>query len=204
VTFGQRFARFVTNVVTRAPFLWRLFRGPLTRMFDRLAVDWDATRVSEQHLAPLAAALDRIEAAPAHVLDLGTGTGAAVRLVAARWPQAEVVGVDMSEEMIRDAQARATSPHQRYEVADASALPYPADAFELVTLLNMIPFYDELARVTAPGGSVVVAFSRGSQTPIYVPPERVRAELERRGFSHVADIAAGAGTAVLAEKRNRS
>ena len=34
MTLGQRFARFVTDVVVRAPFSWRLFRGPMTRMFD--------------------------------------------------------------------------------------------------------------------------------------------------------------------------
>ncbi len=51
---------------------------------------------------------------------------------------------------------------------------------------NMIPFFDELARVTAPGGQVAVSYSRGASTPIWVPLERVQAELERRNFSHVA------------------
>ena len=32
----------------------------------------------------------------------------------------------------------------------------------------MIPFFDELARVVRPGGTLVVAFSLGPQTPIYV------------------------------------
>ena len=40
------------------------------------------------------------------------------------------------------------------DVGDASALPYESAAFDLVTLNNMIPFFDELARVTAPGGYV--------------------------------------------------
>ena len=46
MTFGQRFARLVTTVVVRVPFLWRFFRRRLTRNFDRLAPEWDATRVS--------------------------------------------------------------------------------------------------------------------------------------------------------------
>ena len=91
-----------------------------------------------------------------------------------------------------------------YDVADANALPYDDGAFELVTLSNMIPFFDELARVTAPGGSVIVAFTMGDRTPIYVPFARVRSELERRGFSHVADFDAGTGTALLAKKDDRS
>jgi hypothetical protein len=54
--------------------------------------------------------------------------------------------------------------------------------------------------VTAPAGHVVVAFSRGAETPIWVPLERVQAELERRGFSHVANFSAGAGVSLLAQR----
>ena len=56
----------------------------------------------------------------------------------------------------------------------------------------MIPFFDELARVLAPGGCALFAFSVGAETPIYVPPERLRAELAARGFTDFADFAAGA------------
>jgi hypothetical protein len=64
----------------------------------------------------------------------------------------------------------------------------------------MIPFFDELARVTAPGGHLAIAFGMGERTPIYVPLDRVRAELERRGFTHVANFAEGGGTALLARR----
>ena len=57
MTRAQRFARLVTVAVVRAPFLWRLFRGRLTRNFDRLAPEWEATRVSRERLAPMVAAL---------------------------------------------------------------------------------------------------------------------------------------------------
>jgi hypothetical protein len=62
----------------------------------------------------------------------------------------------------------------------------------------MIPFFDELARVLAPGGHVVVSFSRGAETPIYVPHERLRRELARRGFTEFADFSAGPATALRA------
>jgi malonyl-CoA O-methyltransferase len=200
MNFTQRFARFTTNVVTRWPFLWRLFRGPLARMFDRIAPTWDQLRVTPAHLAPVEAALDRV-AAPSRILDLGTGTGAAARVLAARYPDAEVTGVDLSPEMIREAQGRGT--RETYLVADASALPFADDAFDLVVLLNMIPFFDELARVTAPGGAVVLAYSRGPGTPIYTPLERSRAELQRRGFSAFEEVAAANGTALLARLQSR-
>jgi hypothetical protein len=66
---------------------------------------------------------------------------------------------------------------------------------------NMITFFDELARVVRPGGTLVVAFSLGPQTPIYVDPERLRAQLGQRGFSDFAEIEAGRGTALVARKR---
>jgi ubiquinone/menaquinone biosynthesis C-methylase UbiE len=168
-------------------------------MFDAIAPTWE-TRIGPHHLGALELALAELDP-PARVLDLGTGTGVAARSLAARFPQAEVVGADLSEGML--AQARSLLPESldgrvRFQVADASALPFGDAAFELVTLMNMIPFFDELARVTAPGGSVVVSFSRGSQTPIYVPQERLRRELGRRGFAQFADFSAGPATALRA------
>ncbi len=204
MTFGQWFARVVTTIVVRVPALWRLFRRPLTANFDRLAPEWDATRVHEVSLGPMRAALDGVESAPRTVLDLGTGSGAVARLAAARWPDAEVVGADVSSEMINEARRLATTPTQSYDVADASRLPYESGAFELVTMNNVIPFFDELARVTAPGGRVAISYSRGSSTPIWVPLERVQAELERRNFSHVAIFSAGPGLSLLAQKDEAS
>jgi SAM-dependent methyltransferase len=88
----------------------------------------------------------------------------------------------------------------RFEVADAARLPFAPGSFDLVVLANMIPFFDELERVVSPGGHVVLMFSGGSQTPIWVPPERLRAELRRRGFTDFADFEADPGTALLARK----
>ena len=90
--------------------------------------------------------------------------------------------------------------HEQYQVADASRLPFADASFDLVTLNNMIPFFDELERVTKPGGLVAIAFSMGSRTPIWVPLPKVQASLEQRGFAHVANFAAGPGLALLARK----
>jgi ubiquinone/menaquinone biosynthesis C-methylase UbiE len=156
--------------------------------------------------APLERALEEVEG-PQRVLDLGTGTGAAAFLAARRFPQAQVVGVDLSPEML--GQARALTPPElagrvRFEAADASRLPFEDDSFDLVLLSNMIPFFDELARVVAPGGHVLFGFSAGPETPIWVPPERLREELGARGFTDFADFEAGGGTALLARLADRS
>ncbi len=198
MTFGQRTMRLITGAVVRRPQLWRLARRFVVTNFDRLAPEWDASRVDETRLRPIDAALAAVPAAPARVLDVGTGTGAVARLAAVRWPGAEVVGADVSPQMVEEARRLAATARERYDVADASALPYEDGAFDLVALNNMIPFFDELVRVLAPGGHVALAYSMGDRTPIYVPLSRVRAELERRGLAVLLEQATGPGLSLLA------
>ena len=199
MTLGQRFARVTTDVVVRIPWLWRLFRGPMRRQFDKLAPTWDTLRYPD-FLAPVEAALDRLPTSPARVLDIGTGTGAAARLASGRFPDASVFGVDLSERMLDEARRQSDSARITYQAADAEHLPFDDASFELVLLSNMIPFFDELARVAAPQGHLVVAYSGGAGTPIYVPPARLRRELGRRGFAEFAELSAGRGTAFIARK----
>jgi ubiquinone/menaquinone biosynthesis C-methylase UbiE len=200
---GRRFARLATNAAVRWPLLWRPLRQVMRLQFDRLAPRWDTMR-SPDHLSSFERALAEVGGNPQHVLDLGTGTGAAAFSVARRFPEAQVTGADLSKEMVAEAR-RKTPPELaervRFEQADAARLPYGDASFELVTLANMIPFFDELTRVLAPGGWILFSFSVGPETPIWVPPERLRSELSRRGFSDFADFQAGTGTALLAHKQ---
>jgi SAM-dependent methyltransferase len=126
------------------------------------------------------------------VLDVGCGTLG----LRALEPELEITGVDLAP--------RPEYPGPFLQADVTAGLPYEDGAFDLVALNNMIPFFDEVARVTASGGHVAVAFSMGPRTPIYVPLERVRAELERRGFSHVANFAEGEGASLLARKADPS
>jgi ubiquinone/menaquinone biosynthesis C-methylase UbiE len=171
-----------------------------------MAAGWEE-RIGPEGLIPLGAALERISARPQRALDLGTGTGGAAFTLARRFPEAEVIGADIAAQMIE--QARRNLPDDlrgrvRFEVADAAKLPYRDGEFDLVGLSNMIPFFDELDRVIAPGGFLIVAFSGGAETPIYVPFDRLRRELEPRGFADFADFSTNPGTALLARKRDRA
>jgi SAM-dependent methyltransferase len=199
---GRRFARLAARSVVARPGLWRVFRGPLRAQFGALAPRWDGL-LGPEALAPLQAALDRVEDAPGRALDVGTGTGKAARLVAERFPAAEVVGVDLAPAMVE--QARRLLPaglagRVAFAEADAAALPFADGDFDLVVLLNMIPFFPELARVTAPDGALVVAHTSGPATPIWTPPETLAARLASAGFDGFEQLVAGTGTAFLARR----
>jgi ubiquinone/menaquinone biosynthesis C-methylase UbiE len=203
---GQKFARLATNAVMRSPRLWRVFRPLMRKQFDAIAGTWDTMRAAD-HLAPYEAALEAIDPPPVRALDLGTGTGQGVFAIARRFPEAEVVGVDLATAMLGEAERKTPVDLRgrvRFETADASALPYPNESFGLVAHANMIPFLDELVRVLQPGGQALFAFSLGDQTPIYVSAERLRAELARRGLMDFAEFAAGKGTALVARKPPRA
>jgi ubiquinone/menaquinone biosynthesis C-methylase UbiE len=175
-------------------------------MFGALAPEWD-TILTPEHLAPYERALEALPASPRRALDLGTGTGAGAFAIARRFPQAEVVGLDLAQQMVERARSKVPvelSERVRFDVGDASRLPYDDESFDLVAHANMFPFFDELDRVLKPNGWVLFAFSGGAQTPIYVPFDRLRGELERRGFTDFADFAAGNGTALLARKAGPS
>jgi len=198
---GRGYARFATNVAVRFPRLWPLVRPLIRKQFDLLAPVWDSMR-SPDVFAPLEAALATVEEPIEAALDVGTGTGAAALAIAERFPSARVVGVDIAPEMVERARQKSRDRENlAFDVGDASALPYDDASFDLVTAANMIPFFDELARVVRPGGTLVVAFSLGPQTPIYVPADRIREELASRGFTEFAEIDAGRGTALVSRKR---
>lgn len=98
------------------------------------------------------------------LLDIGTGTGRILELLA---PRAETAtGVDLSLEMLALARARlrqAGLGRCTLRQADMSRLPYAPASFDLVTLSMALHYADdpaevlaEAARVLAPGGTLAV------------------------------------------------
>lgn len=199
---GRRFARLVTDAVVARPAAWRLLRPLFRRQWDWLAPSWEQVRRPDT-FDPYLAALNALPEAPAaRALDVGTGGGALE--IAARFPTAEVVGVDFSPVMVAQAASKimpTLAGRVSFRWGDASALPFRDGEFDLVAHNNMILFFDEVTRVLRSGGHALFAFSGGGQTPIYVPPERIRAELERRGFSDFAYFSRARGNSMVARKR---
>src|SRR2546423_15237271 len=91
-SLGRRFARLATNAVVRRPGLWRLFRGPLRRQFDRLPPRGDGIRTPDP-LAPFERALEQVEPQPRRAPDLRAGTGGGAFALARPFPQAAGRGI---------------------------------------------------------------------------------------------------------------
>ena len=173
----------------------------MTRFFDSVAGGWDERYASDpERLEPLTAALDLLPAPPQRVLDVGTGTGAAAMLVAGRWPDAQVTGIDVAPAMIDVAREKTKDdPRIRFLVADVATLD-PGQGYDLVVLLNMPPFLEQVANLLRPGGQVAVIASRGSTTPFFTPTRTLARGFARHGLETVAAGTAGPGTYYLARR----
>lgn len=97
---------------------------------------------------------------PRRALDAACGTGRHARRLVELGH--EVVGVDVSPEMLE--RARAAVPEARFEVGDLCALPLESAAVDLAVcgmaldhLRDLGPPLAELARVVRPGGRVVIS-----------------------------------------------
>ena len=104
--------------------------------------------------------LDGVEAGPgARVLDLACGTGAMMRRLAARLPDVQLFGCDLSRSQLRAARAR--SPGAPLVNGNAAALPVKSRSLDLVhcswLLEHVKPgvaleILREVRRILAPGG----------------------------------------------------
>ncbi|MBL8788499.1 MAG: class I SAM-dependent methyltransferase [Deltaproteobacteria bacterium] len=94
------------------------------------------------------------------VLDLGCGTGALLRALEDRI--AHGVGVDASPGMVAVARRESPSDKLAFEVIDGPRLPFPDASFDVVVsllsfrYLDWDPIMDEVRRVLAPGGRLLV------------------------------------------------
>lgn len=99
-----------------------------------------------------------------HALDIGTGTGRMLQLLA---PMADrLLGVDSSAAMLSVARANldeAAVKNARLAQEDIHALTLPSDTFDAITIHQVLHFLDdpgraiaEAARTLAPGGRMVI------------------------------------------------
>jgi trans-aconitate 2-methyltransferase len=120
-----------------------------------------------------------------HVLDLGCGPGNSTEVLAARFPGAEVAGLDSSPDMI--AAARARLPRLRFEVASVEA--WTGGAPDLATpevilanaVFQWIPGHDRLlpavaARLAPAGAALALQMPDNLNEPSHILMREVAAE----------------------------
>ncbi|MFZ1057861.1 MAG: methyltransferase domain-containing protein [Candidatus Rokuibacteriota bacterium] len=142
---------------------------PRVEAFDSVASTYDAW-----YETPVGRLVDRLEKQAVFalvepqrgdlVLDLSCGTGIYALALAQRGLR--VVGADLSEPMLRLAQAKArqTGVGIAFVQADGSTLPFRPGTFDLVTVILGLEFaaepvktLEEIRRILKPGATLVVA-----------------------------------------------
>ena len=169
---------------------------------------WNPQRYLEfadLRLRPAVDLLARIGArAPRTVADLGCGAGNVTRLLAERWPQAELVGVDTSATMLERARAAlAGHPRVRFEERDLARWEpdAPVDVVYSNAALHWLDdhatLFPHLADTLAGGGTLAVQMPANFNTPSHASIAAIaRSE---RWRSRVGDLVREAPVAAPAQ-----
>jgi ubiquinone/menaquinone biosynthesis C-methylase UbiE len=100
----------------------------------------------------------------AKVLDIACGTGEFERLVLHDHPQQQMVGVDLSEQMLAIAQQKCSDfANATFQAATATALPFDDQSFDTIVCASAFHYFEapadgllEMKRVLSPKGKLVI------------------------------------------------
>lgn len=110
-------------------------------------------------------------ATPRLVYDLGCGTGRAARLLAERWPEARVVGIDSSTEMLAEASRHGGRPEWRQADVARWQPEAPPDVVFSNAALHWLDdhagLFPRLFGQVAPGGVLAVQMPRNHHAPTH-------------------------------------
>ena len=135
--------------------------------FDLWSATYDRAGLQQTTYRPIhdavLARLDGLE--PDRVLDLGCGTGQLTERLGEAFPDALVIGADLSNGMLERASDRVSDAHRAaFLRADAQRLPLASASLDVVTCTESFHWYAdqvaaaaELARLVRPGGRIVIA-----------------------------------------------
>ena len=107
------------------------------------------------------------------ILDVGCGFGGTGIVLGEKFPDSKVIGIDLSEPLLRranlDAGLANLGERVRFEKADVQQVPYADDSSDVVLNMNMVHLVedpvrmlDEIERVLVPDGLLFVADLRRS------------------------------------------
>jgi phosphatidylethanolamine/phosphatidyl-N-methylethanolamine N-methyltransferase len=162
------------------------------------------------------AAIQAAERVGGRILEVGVGTG--ISLPDYR-RTTRIVGVDLSEPMLRKAQKRVAELALRnvegLALMDAERLAFPDESFDVVAAQHVVTTVphpeatlDEFARVLRPGGEIILISRVGADNGLRAAFEQSFAPLTQRlgwrlefPWSRYADWVAGATAMRLIERR---
>jgi malonyl-CoA O-methyltransferase len=112
----------------------------MRRSFSRAAAGYDATAVLQREVCTrMLERLDYIKMKPARLLDAGSGTGWGGRQLAAKYPDAQIIALDIAIGMLQTAQSRSGwwkklfgGGRQMAVCGDVEALPLAPNSIEMV------------------------------------------------------------------------
>jgi ubiquinone/menaquinone biosynthesis C-methylase UbiE len=104
------------------------------------------------------------------ILDVGSGAGQIIRhLLETARPDAEIVGFDLSYEMLKRARERLRSDRPAFVAADMLEMPFRDNTFDCITcgyvlehIPDPFPGLSEFARVLKPGGTALLLVTENS------------------------------------------
>ena len=135
----------------------------LRQFFEDLAAEWDADQPPDRDeiLNNLISPFDEQLGACRLILEVGTGTGALIPILKARYPSSRLVSVDLAHRMLTKARSRV--PGSALVQADAHHPPFPEQAFDAIICHNAFPhfWWPEIAlsafhRLLVPGGVFLI------------------------------------------------
>jgi SAM-dependent methyltransferase len=142
--------------------------------FNRWAEAGRGEGMEEGHLPITLPVLDRMQMAPDdNVIDLGCGAGWLARLLAERLPEGRVVGVDVSDEMIRHARRNYVDvENAMFVVGGADEIPWDANFFTRAISVESAYYWPdpprglrEVFRVLREGGSAWILINYYRENP---------------------------------------
>ena len=138
---------------------------------------WDPgryQRFAQERAQPFRDLVARLPEGPVRfAADLGCGTGELTRELRARWPGAQIFGVDHSDEMLARVAAGPADPELRFVRADLGTWqpPHPLDRLVSNAALQWVPDHgallERLASLLAPGGWLGVQVPNNYAEPAY-------------------------------------
>lgn len=180
------------------------------RSFGRAAASYDAAAVLQREVASrMLSRLDVVRLTPAAILDAGCGTGEGSLELAARYPDARIVGLDFAYPMATAARQRVRRSRSLYQrllapiarvggagpqfvCADLNALPFAGVTFDLAWSNLTLQWVNDLPRAFAEMrrclkvGALFTFTTFGPDTLKELRAAFARADSHPQGHTHVS------------------